>query len=96
MTEESTVKPIREQDKFPCPNCSKKLVYNPRRAGRILSCPHCWNKFEMPVTELALLTQIRDSSAATQFWVRLIFWTLPVLFTWVIWAVIGLRFANRL
>ncbi|MFT5093587.1 MAG: hypothetical protein ACI93T_002416 [Porticoccaceae bacterium] len=50
----------------------------------------------MPVTELALLTQIRDSSAATQFWVRLIFWTLPVLFTWVIWAVIGLRFTNRL
>lgn len=89
MTEESTATPAAEVDKFPCPNCSKKVVYDPERAGRELSCPHCWEKFQMPATELGLLIQIRDNTADTAYWAQWIFWLLaiPVILTVFLYGV---------
>lgn len=78
MTETSSVTATPEVDKFPCPNCTKKVVHDPMRAGRELSCPHCWEKFLMPATESGLLMQIRDNTANTAYWVQWIFWLLAI------------------
>lgn len=56
-----------------CPKCSKKLLFNPAISGEFCNCPECWHNFVMPVTEFALLLQIRNYTKATRFWTRLIF-----------------------
>jgi len=59
-----------------CPKCDERLVFDPKLSGISISCPKCWHYFQMPVTELALMLQIRDFSKATRFWTRLIFFLL--------------------
>ena len=66
-TEKSNVTTTPEVDKFPCPDCSKKVLFDPSRARKELSCPHCWKKFEMLPTELGLLIQIRNNTADTVY-----------------------------
>ena len=77
-----------EQETVRCPKCSKKLLFNPTFSGDFCCCPECWHKFQMPVTELAMLLQIRNYTKATRFWVRLIFWFVALPFLWFIFWVL--------
>lgn len=89
MTTETTVTPAREVDKFPCPTCSKKVVYDPERAGMDVTCPHCRDAFQMPATELGLLIQIRDNTSDTAYWTQAIFWVLVLPLILSLFGLIG-------
>lgn len=77
-----------DQETIRCPKCSKKLLFNPVFSGNSCMCPECCHHLQMPVTELAMLLQIRNYSRATRFWARLIFWfVVPLL--WFILVAVG-------
>jgi hypothetical protein len=88
MTLASSVTPNDEEDEpvpkcdgsnFTCPTCSGKLVYEPQREGRPLSCPACDSEFPMPVNELSVLMEIRDNTAEIRSWMTWIFWLVALL-----------------
>lgn len=88
MTSDSSVTPTPDEDeqvpkcegsKFICPKCSGKLIYEPERVGRQLSCPECDSEFPMPVNELSLLMEIRDNTSEIRSWMEWIFWVVALL-----------------
>ena len=62
----------------PCPHCGESVKCDPGYAGETGTCPSCQQVFEMPVTELELLRQIRNHASFLNVLAQLILAALVV------------------